>query len=252
MALLVLACVGLAAVAGAVARAMLPDRHFDADSKDVIKLIMGFIATITALVLGLLIASANASYTSKQSELQKFAVEVVELDRILQRYGPEADEARTRLAHAVLVAHSQIWGEADRVSLNLEGGQIQSASDAFFAALQALSPKNDLQQFARNQALQVAVQVAQSRVELTQSAGSSVPWPLVGVLIGWICVLFFGFGLLAPRHITAAVALAIGAASASVAILMIVELNDPFSGIMRLPDTPLRNAMRLLHKPGTV
>jgi len=87
----------------------LPDDHLDADSRDVVKLVMGLIATMSALVLGLLIASANTSYDRQSSELKALAANIVLLDRTLEFYGPGAREARNGLRDAVQETHDRIW-----------------------------------------------------------------------------------------------------------------------------------------------
>jgi amino acid transporter len=82
-------CTFAAAGFGMVLRKKLPDDHLREDSKDVIKLVMGLIATMAALVLGLLIASANSSYETQSGELKQVSATIVELDGILAQYGPE-------------------------------------------------------------------------------------------------------------------------------------------------------------------
>src|SRR5271165_2345735 len=89
-----LGCCSSAAFAGMVLHVKLPDRHLDADSRDVVKLVMGLIATMAALVLGLLIASANTSYDRQSSELKAISANIIMLDRTLEFYGTGAKETR--------------------------------------------------------------------------------------------------------------------------------------------------------------
>jgi amino acid transporter len=91
--LMIFVCTFAAAVFGIILRKKLPEDRLNENSKGVIKLVMGLIATIAALVLGLLIASANSSYETQRGELQQVSATIVELDGILAQYGPEANRA---------------------------------------------------------------------------------------------------------------------------------------------------------------
>src|SRR5215469_17407831 len=89
--------------------ARLPAHHLEQESKDVMKLVMGLIATLSALVLGLLIAAAQSTYNSQAEGLDKMAANVVAMDRYLALYGPEAGDARDLLHQTVMQFHTQIW-----------------------------------------------------------------------------------------------------------------------------------------------
>jgi Protein of unknown function (DUF4239) len=223
------------AVAGMLAR--LPDHHRDPDSKDAVKLVMGLIATMAALVLSLLIASANNSYNAQRSELDSLSANIILLDRLLVFYGLEAKEARDRLRDAVVAAHDRIWSP--------HGVQPPDfgTSTRFVEQLQSLSPKTDTERSMRGQAMQVSENIMHTRLLMLEQLGGSISWPFLTVLIFWICVLFFGFGLFARFNLTVTIALLVGALSVSGAIFLILELNEPFRGIMRISDAPLRNAL---------
>ena len=95
--LLVFGCVFGAALLAIWLRAALPPHHLSADTKDTVKLAVGLVATMTALVLGLLIASAKGSYDTARSEMTQMSAKLVFLDRILANYGPEAAGPRALL-----------------------------------------------------------------------------------------------------------------------------------------------------------
>ena len=99
--LIVLACVFGAALIGMFLRAVLPEQHLSADSKDTVRLGIGVISTMAALVLGLLVASAKNFYDAQSSELTQMSANVILLDRVLAQYGPETKEARDLLRGAV-------------------------------------------------------------------------------------------------------------------------------------------------------
>ncbi len=107
--LIVFACVFGGAVFGMFLRAALPPHHLSADSRDVVKLGMGLVATMSALVLGLLVSSAKTFYDGQSTELTEISARIVMLDRVLAHYGPETKEARDLLRGVVVRAIDRIW-----------------------------------------------------------------------------------------------------------------------------------------------
>ena len=99
------------ALFGAWVRASLPRHHVEADSKDTIKVAIGLIATMTALVLGLVTASSKSSFDAVDDAVKQTATEVLVLDRTLARYGPETKEIRNHLHQAVSARVDAIWPE---------------------------------------------------------------------------------------------------------------------------------------------
>jgi Protein of unknown function (DUF4239) len=232
-----------AAVFGMVLRKKLPDDHLSEDSKDVIKLVMGLIATMAALVLGLLIASANSSYETQSGELQQVSAAIVELDGILAQYGSEANDSRHRLRVAVSAVADKIWPK-DGVRLEkLAPAANHAEVTAFYESIANLSPTTEAQRFIQKRALEIGGALRHTRALMLEQANSSISWPFLAVLVFWISVLFVGFGLFARANATVIVALFIGALSVSSAIFLILELNHPYLGLMRISGAPLRNAL---------
>jgi hypothetical protein len=232
-----------AAIVGLTLHSRVPERHLDSDSKDVVKLVLGLIATLSALVLGLLIASAQSSYSTQSGNVQKLAVSVAVLDRVLELYGPEANDTRELLGQAVAAAHDQIW-TADRVeAVNIDPSKTRYEANRFASALEGLAPKSDAQRHLQAQALQLSQTIGETRSLMFGQAGSSVSWPFLVVVIFWVSVLFLGFGLFARFHATVAIALMIGSASVAAAIFLILELSRPYTGLIQLSDEPLRKVL---------
>jgi hypothetical protein len=243
-----LTCSFSAAVAGLALHTKLPRSHLDGDSRDVVKLVMGLIATVAALVLGLLIASAQNSYNNRNSNLQKVGAELFQLDHLLAMYGPEAKDARELLRKLVAIEHDRIWSPSGLQAQNLAPGNIQTEADKFFSAIQSLSPRNDAQRFARDQILQTSTGIGQTRMLMFEQTGDSVASPFLLILVFWICVLFLGFGLFARFHGTIVVALLVGSISVSAAIFLILELGNPYSGIIQLSDQPILSVYPQIHQ----
>jgi hypothetical protein len=236
-------CTFAAAVFGMVLRKNLPDDHLSEDSKDVIRLVMGLIATMAALVLGLLIASANSSYETQSGELQQVSAAIVELDGILAQYGSEANDSRHRLRVAVSAAVDKIWSK-DGVrfeKLTPVANHVEAA--AFYESIAKLSPTTEAQRFIQKRALEIGGTIRHTRALMLEQANSSISWPFLAVLVYWISMLFVGFGLFARINATVIVAFVIGALSVSSAIFLISELNRPYLGLMHISGAPLRNAL---------
>lgn len=232
-----------ASLAGMTLHNRLPDDHLDSDLKDVVKLVMGLIATMAALVLGLLVASAQSSYNSQNGNLQQLAADMSQLDHALAIYGSELTNARDLLRQLTVTVHDGIWTTNGVQTANLDPRVVRSQADTFFAALQSLTPKTDAQRFAHSEALQLSASIAQVRSLMFEQVRSAIAWPFLAILIFWISVLFLGFGLLARFHATVAIALLIGSLSVSAAIFLILELGDPYTGLIELSDAPLRDVL---------
>lgn len=141
---IIFACTFAAALFGMVLHRTLPDHHLNDESKEVEKLVMGLIATLAALVLGLLIASAKSSFDRQSAELRQVSATVLELDGLLAHFGPAAIEARQRLHSAVAAAAKKIWLD-DNGRLGSTGEQ--GEANTFFDSIQNLLPNNDAQRF---------------------------------------------------------------------------------------------------------
>jgi Na+/H+ antiporter NhaC len=243
IAAIVAGCSFGAALVGMVLHIKLPDNHLDSDSRDVVKLVMGLIATMSALVLSLLIASASSSYNQQSGELQALSAEVILLDRTLELYGPGAKLARDGLRDVVRQTHDRIWSPDGIRPEDLNSTETRNAVRANIGQLERLSPETNLERMMQSRALEETESIARSRLRMFEQLGSSISWPFLAVLVFWISMLFLGFGLFARINATVTVALLVGALSVAGAIFLILELNEPYRGIMRISDAPLRNAM---------
>ena len=240
---LVFACVFGGALLGMLLRKILPRDHLDGDSKDVVKLGMGLIGTMAALVLSLLISSAKGSYDIRSSEVTQMSANIVLLDRVLAHYGPEAREARDLLRRSVARLIDQMWRER---SAGSSQPTPTAASEAFYDKIQALSPQNDAQRSLQAQALTTGISLGQTRFLLVGQSGRSIPMAFLVVMVCWLAVIFGSFGLFARPNTTVIVALFVCALSFSSAIFLILELDQPFEGLIQLSSAPMREALARL------
>jgi len=240
-ALIVFGCLVAAVLLGRGLRRMLPQEHLSADSRDVIKLAIGLVATMSALVLGLLVSSAKGSYDTERSEVIQMAAKVAFLDRALAFYGPEAAEARDRFHDAVKEAVEQMWPEEARQPVQLAPNA--QTGNALYGVLQSLSPHDDAQRKLKEQAISVGIDIGQLRSLLVAQSVPSISTPMLIILVLWLAIIFLGFSTLAPPNITAIFALTISAVAVSGAIFLILELDQPFGGIIRISSEPMVNAL---------
>ena len=236
--LIVFACVFGGALLGIFLHSSLPEHHLGADSKDIVKLGMGLVATMAALVLGLLVASAKGSYDAQSAELTRMSANIALLDRVLAGYGQETKEARELLRGAAARILDQMWSEDGALKPpTAAGGEI------LYDKVAGLSPKNDTERSLQGHALSITMDIGKSRWLMFAQATASVSMPLLVVLVIWLTVIFISFGLFAPFNATVVSSLFISALSVSGAVFLILEMYGPYAGVIQISSAPLRAAL---------
>lgn len=234
------------ACAGILLRRTLPEHHLNDHAKDVVRLGSGLVATITALVLGLLITSAKNTYDVQRQGVRQIAEKLVLMDNQLKRYGPEARRARELQREAIPALIGRIWGQRAVQSPTGAPYQPGTEGDLVFQAIEALTPQNDVQRNLKFRALDTTSAITEARVLLFEEVDAGLPAALLVVVIFWLTMLFAGYTLFSRINATSATVLAIIAISASGAIFLILELNNPFSGLMQISSAPIRDALGVL------
>ena len=235
-----------AALVGRYVRRYLPDAHLSADSRDAVKLAMGLVATMTALVLGLLVSSAKEGYDTKRSEVIQMAAKVAFLDRVLTVYGPEAAQARVELRDIIADSVRRIWATNEGVPAELTPNR--EAGNAVFLTVEQLSPNTDAQRALKAEVVTLLADLGQLRLLLVAQSIPSISKPMLIILVSWLVVIFFGFSVIAPPNATTTLALVASAFSVACAIFLILELDEPFGGLIHIPSEPLINVMNHLAK----
>jgi hypothetical protein len=243
---IVFACVFGAALLGMPLRAVLPKHHLDDRSKYVVSLGMGLVATMAALVLGLLIASAKSAYDAQKNGLDQISANLVLLDSVLAQYGPEAQEARDALRQTATLALERLWPQDAAQTATAAPGTM-ARGRSLYGKIQEFSPQNDMQRRLQSEALRIAGELGQARwLLVAQGESGSIPMPFLVILVFWLAVLFVSFGLFAPPNATVIATLFLCAQSVSGAIFLILELAQPFEGLIQISSAPLRNAFAVL------
>jgi hypothetical protein len=244
--LMVFACCFGGALFGMFLSTRLPEQHLSAESKNIVNLGMGLVGTMTALVLGLLVASAKSYYDTQSTELTEMSADIVLLDRVLAHYGPETQEVRALLHGAVDRTLELLWPQDSQRNPQMmpraAGGEI------ILDKIQELSPRNDSQHSLQAQALSMAIDLGKTRWLMFEQGSSSISTPLLAMLVFWLAIIFSSFGLFAPRNATVMVALFLCALAVATAVFLILEMYAPFQGLIQISSAPVRSALAQLGK----
>ena len=246
--LVIFVCVFGGALLGLFLRTVLPGHHLNADAKEAVKLGAGLVATLTALVLGLLISSAKGSFDATSTMLTQGGAKILMMDRVLAVYGPETKEVRDLLKRFLSARIAKVWPEQIR---KLQGADFSGKSaemEDAKVALRKLVPQNDLQRSLQMQAMQINDDLLQLRWLLFEQLQTSLPPMFLAVLLFWATILFACFGLLAPRNGTIIVVFLVCAISVAGAIFLILEMEKPLSGPMKISSAPLVKTLERLGK----
>lgn len=243
IAFVVLACVFGGALLGMLLSTVLPEHHLSEASKDVVKLVTGLIATLAALVLGLLIASAKNSFDTVNEGFRQSAARIILLDRTLAQYGPETKDVRELLRKSFAARIDQLFPKDRSQHSPLGAAEGTAAIEAFAQRLRALSPQTDVQRALQSRALEIVDSVAQARWLAIEEEENTIPTPFLVVLILWLTLMFASFGLFAPRNAIAIAVLFLGALSLSGAIFLIEGLNHPLGGLITISRAPMDKAL---------
>jgi hypothetical protein len=232
---------------GMVLRSLLPDHHLSGESKDVVKLGMGLIGTMSALVLGLMVASAKSSFDTQSNGLAQMAGNVVFLDRLLARYGPETKEVREMLRASLTDLIERTWPQGgSRAERAASSTGTEGRYEGLYEKLQELAPKSDAQRALQAQAIKLATDVAQSRWLLFAQRGNSVSMPFLIVMASWLGIVFASFSLFAPPNATVFTTLLLCALVVTSTVFMILELDRPFEGVLQVSSAPVERALAQL------
>ena len=241
--LVVFAVIFSGALVGVLVRPLLSETHLNPVSKDVVKMATGLIGTLAALVLGLLIASAKSSFDQKTSQLRQMTATVILLDDLLAQYGPDAAAVRNLLRQSIPPLANRIWHEGEIPAGKPAHFQSSAQSLAFEIQLERLSPANDTQRSLQSRAIQAFTEGAQTRLQLFAQTGGSIPNPFLIILVFWLSAIFVSFTLFAQTNLIVMTSLFVCALSFACAIFLILELDNPFTGLMGISSTTLRGAL---------
>jgi len=245
IALLVFAVVLTGAFAGAMVRRHVSQHHLTDQTRSLVSVSMAMVATISALVLGLLLSNANSSFSAVQGQVISLSAEILRLDQLLRRYGPE-----TKLARETLREYAE-KKKADLFPKN--PANVKLANQSTYELLQnvedlvlAIKPANARDEWWRSQAMILASKIGDTRFLLAQQTMQGTPKAVLFLLMFWLILLFASFTLFAPPNVISAATLVLCALAVAGAIGMILELEHGFGGLVHVSSQPMNRAVLIL------
>ena len=239
---IVFVCLFGAALIGILVRNRLPDHHLNSESKDVIRLSTAVVGTLSALALGLLIASANTVYNNAEAELRTSVARLLLLDRVMAQYGPETADARSRLHRLVENRLVQGWGTAAEQA-GIDPYDENQGIEPVQGDLRNLTPATDPQRLLQARALEVSGLLAEAHWMLIESSSEGLPTAFLVILVFWLAWLFLTFGLQAPANPTVIGVMMVCSLSVAGAVFLVIDMAHPYLGIIHVSDAPLRAAL---------
>jgi hypothetical protein len=244
LSLIALGCIFGGTILGMAIRSLLPEHHLSEESKDTVKMGTGMVATMAALVLGLLIASAKGTFDTMTTEMRQVGAKIMLLDRVMDQYGSETKEAREALRWVVTITLQRIWMEEANPAAQAAAGQHGNELEVVQEKLRRLSPQNEAQRWLRSRALQVSADIADAKWLLVEQIGAkSLPMPFLVLLVSWLIIIFASFGLFSPRNATVIIVLFVCALSTAASLFLILELDQPYQGLVKISSAPLHKAL---------
>jgi hypothetical protein len=225
---------------------LLPERHMSAGSRDMIGAVMGLLSLLLALVLGTLVGSAYGFFATQKADVESLCARSLELDLAFRQYGQETEPLREALRSSMQEALDAIRGDRQAYRRHFEVAGYMSKFERWNDTLSSLAPHTPAQTQLISSMSASSRSFQQTRLLMSLELASSISWPLIVIVVSWAMLLFFGFGVLSRLNATSVGALAFGAFAVASAIFLILELNEPFSGLFRVPSVSIEETMKAL------
>ena len=239
-------CLFGGALLGLLLGRLLPEPHLRDNSKDTVQVGAGMIATLSALVLALLVGSAKNTFDTTEAEITQSGAKIIMLDRLLADYGPETKATREQLRNTVASGIEMLWPEERTGVSGVSAFERTNGLEAMQMTLLKVTPVTDAQRQLLAAAQQICGDLRQARWLVIEQTQNALPTPFLVVLLFWLTMLHVSFGLFAPRNATVITVLLISALSVSGAIFIILEMNHPLQGMIKVSSAPMRKALEHL------
>jgi hypothetical protein len=240
---LVSACIFAGGIAGLLLHRVLPQTHLTKETQDVIRLGSGMLSVLASLVLGLLIATAKSSYDSTGQAIRNYAAELALLNETLRDYGSAASAPRDLLRTYTRDFLAEGWPQDGRQSVIADNAATRALLERVREAIRALKPSDKAAESLQDQATSINQNLLRQRWLLIEQQGPNVQRVVLLVLVSWVTVIFVSFGLNAPRNGTVLAAFLICSMAIGGSIFLILEMDRPLDGVMRISSWPVQNAL---------
>jgi hypothetical protein len=232
---------------GIALRRRLPEHHLSRDATDVIKLAMGLMATLVALILSLLITSANRQRMAIDTEYKQILSSIIHLDEYLQAYGPDTRPLREHIRHVAARSFQEHWPGEDFGPTGSEPDTGRNRYVDVQRQIASLQPADPAQRWFQSQALQVTNRMSDLRLLVMSQEATTAPLLPVFTLIFLCTIAIFGsFSLYVQPNPTIITVLSLTALAIAGSTFLIVELNSPFYGLLRISSQGAHIVMHML------
>jgi len=243
---LTFACAFGGSIMGAYIRLIVPPAHLSKESQDVIRLGMGLVATMTALLLGLVTAAARSTFDGQDALVRTTAANIVTLDRLLARYGAETTATRALIRRAVAFRVEMTWPEDGSAGSGLTKVQATPALEEIEDQILRLSPPDETRRWFKTEALKLSEEILKARWRTLDAQEGSISAVFLTAVICWLTVTFVSFGLYGRPNATVLAVLFVAALSVSGSVFLLLELDGPFDGVIKIPGGPMHYALSQL------
>ena len=214
-------------------------QQIDLESSETIRAAIGVVATMTALILGLVTASAKSSFDEVTVAVESSARDILTLDRLLARYGPETSAIRAAFKDALARRIDMVWPQGSSRPAQLDPSTLSSDAEGLAGQIRALTPRDDSQRWLQARAGEVAEEMLEARWLASAYSQASVSGLFLVILLFWLTITFVSYGLVAARNSTVVTVLFLCAVSVGSALFLILEMDEPFGGLLKVSADPL-------------
>lgn len=226
---------------------LMPVAYRDKETQAIVQTAAGMVSISTALVLGLLVASAKGKFDVSNRQMEELAASLMLMDRNLMNCGPEAKDIIMLLRSYTVANIATAWPDEPEAQSATGGQPAWQIIESIQQRLRELTPKTDAQRASAASASQTALDLAKAGWLETAQQANHAPQPFILLLIAWLFVLFLSFGLYAPHNGLVVAALFVCALSIACAIAMVVDLDYPFEGVIVVSPQSMQKALATIH-----
>jgi len=223
-----------------------PKAHLDNDTKEAVKRGLSLITTLTALVLGLLISTGKSSFDKQSETVAEMVSEAAVFDEMLVHYGQGAEKIRKDFSVGAKAVLLSLWDETYQQQIAHLEQKTRNKNEVFIDELVRLPANDDQTKFFKDKAAASATALIKARYKLATIQHSVIPVPMLAIITLWLSFIFVSLGFCSPNNTTALMSEYAGALCASAAILLITELDNPFSGFIQISHEPVKIALRAI------
>jgi hypothetical protein len=248
------------AAAGFFAHSRLPEEHRSAQSVALLQIAITLLVTFTAIVLGLLTNSVKQGFDAAYNARGDDAAQLAQLDRCLRDYGQETVNIRQQLQAYTAAVIASTWPDEPRpvgvlfpdpstMPVTGESPVLSEILNNVGLAIRSLQPADAVHERLLAACADQYRDLQKARWKVIEGVHASISPPFYWVLVFWLAILFGSFGLTARPNTMIVTVTALCALSISVAVFVILDMDEPYGGLFGVPSDTMRNALADMMRP---